>query len=152
MGLLDGLLGSMMGGQQMPGAEQQMPGAGQRLPGAYTQNPLLQLALQILQQNGGIEGILRKFQQAGYGPQAQSWISTGRNLPIDPNVLAQIFGRGQLGQIAQQMGMSNDEASGGLAQTLPQVIDEMTPQGQVPDNNSDLVNRALEILRQSQMR
>jgi uncharacterized protein YidB (DUF937 family) len=138
MGLLDGLLGSMMGGQGMPTAQ--------------SQNPLLQIALQMLQQNGGIEGILGKFQQAGYGQQAQSWIGTGQNLPIDPNVLAQIFGRDQMGQVAQQMGMSNDEASGGLAEMLPQVIDEMTPQGQVPTDNSDLVNQALAILRQGRSR
>jgi uncharacterized protein YidB (DUF937 family) len=142
MGLLDGLLGSMMGGMT----------SGQGMPGARPQNPLLQIALQLLQQNGGIEGILGKFQQAGYGQQVQSWISTGQNLPIDPNVLAQIFGREQMGQVAQQMGMSNDEASGGVAEMLPQVIDEMTPQGQVPADNSDLVNQALAILQQGRSR
>jgi uncharacterized protein YidB (DUF937 family) len=50
------------------------------------------------------------------------------------------------------MGMSHDAASGGLAQVLPQVIDRMTPQGQVPSDNSDLVNRALEILQQGRTR
>jgi uncharacterized protein YidB (DUF937 family) len=105
------------------------------------------LALQLLQQNGGIEGLLGRFQQAGYGQQAQSWIGTGQNLPIDPGVLMQIFGQGQMGRIAQQMGLSPDEASGGLAQVLPSLIDEMTPQGQVTSDNSDLVNQALAILQ-----
>ena len=150
MGLLDGLLGSMMGGmmdRNTDGAMGRSP-----MPGAQAQNPLLQIALQMLQQNGGIEGILGKFQQAGYGQQAQSWIGTGQNMPIDANVLSQIFGRDQMGQIAQQMGMSREEASGGLAQVLPQVVDEMTPQGQVPDNHSDLVNQALAILQQNRTR
>jgi uncharacterized protein YidB (DUF937 family) len=150
MGLLDGLLGSMMGGmtdRDMGGAMGRSP-----MPGAQAQNPLLQIALQMLQQNGGIEGILGKFQQAGYGQQAQSWIGTGQNMPIDANVLSQIFGRDQMGQVAQQMGMSREEASGGLAQVLPQVVDEMTPQGQVPDNHSDLVNQALAILQQNRTR
>jgi uncharacterized protein YidB (DUF937 family) len=143
MGLLDGLLGSVMGGM--------LGGAGAQ-PRAAAQNPLLQIALQMLQQNGGIDGILGKFQQAGYGQQAQSWIGTGQNLPIDPGALAQIFGGEQIGRIAQQLGTSQSDASGGLAQVLPQVIDEMTPQGQIPGDQGDLVNRALAILQQGRSR
>ena len=139
MGLLDGLLGQVMGG---------MMGGGQSpMQAQQGQNPLLQIALQMLQQNGGISGVLGKMQQAGYGQQAQSWIGTGQNMPIDPGALSQIFGHGQLGQIAQQLGMSQEEASGGLAQMLPQVVDQMTPGGQVPDNHSDLVNQALAMLQ-----
>ena len=133
MGLLDGLLGGVMGGM-MGGGQQQ------------ASNPLLQIALQLLQQNGGLQGILGKFQQAGYGEQAQSWIGTGQNLPIDAGALSQIFGQGQLGQIAQQLGVSHEEAAGQLAQTLPQVVDQMTPNGQIPEGHSDLVNQALAIL------
>ena len=133
MGLLDGLLGSVMGGM-MGGGQQQ------------SANPLLQIALQLLQQNGGLQGVLGKFQQAGYGDQVQSWVGTGQNLPIDAGALSQIFGQGQLGQIAQQLGVSHEEAAGQLAQALPQVVDRMTPNGQIPEGHSDLVNEALAIL------
>ena len=136
MGLLDGLLGQMMGG-----------GGGQLPMGAQAQNPLLQIVLQMLQQNGGLSGVLGKMQQAGYGEQAQSWIGTGQNMPIDAGALSQIFGQGDLGQLAQQLGISREEASGGLAQMLPDVVDRMTPAGQIPDNQSDLVNEALAILQ-----
>ena len=138
MGLLDGLLGQMMGGT-MGGAQSPMQ--------TQAQNPLLQIALQMLQQNGGLSGILGKMQQAGYGQQAQSWIGTGQNMPIDAGALSQIFGQGQLGQLAQQVGVSQEEASGGLAQMLPQVVDQMTPDGQIPDNQSDLVTQALAMLQ-----
>lgn len=138
MGILDGLLGQMMGG--MPGGAQPSSGAGAR-------NPLLQIVLQLLQRNGGLSAMLGKMQQAGYGNQAQSWIGTGQNMPIDAGVLSQIFGPGQLGQIAQQLGVSQDEAAGSVAQMLPQVVDQMTPEGQVPENHSDLVNEALAILQ-----
>ena len=144
MGLLDGLLGQVMGGM-MGGGQNQMPGQSQA-PG-QAQNPLLMIALQMLQQNGGLQGVLGKLQQAGYGQQAQSWIGTGQNMPIDAGALSQIFGHGQLGQMAQQLGVSQEEASGSLAQMLPQVVDQMTPQGQVPDNHSDLVNQALAMLQ-----
>jgi uncharacterized protein YidB (DUF937 family) len=138
MGLLDGLLGSVMGG---------MMGGGSPAQGAQGGNPMIQMALQMLQQNGGIEGLLAKFQQAGMGQQAQSWIGTGQNMPISADALSQIFGQGQLSQIAQQLGMSHDEAAGGLAQALPHVVDQMTPGGEIPDGHNDLVAEALAILQ-----
>ena len=144
MGLLDGLLGQVMGGM-LGGGQTQMPGQSP-LPG-QAQSPLLMMLLQLLQQNGGLQGVLGKLQQSGYGQQAQSWIGTGQNMPIDAGALSQIFGHGQLGQIAQQLGVSQEDAAGGLAQMLPQVVDQMTPQGQVPDNHSDLVNEALAMLQ-----
>ncbi|MHB8493607.1 MAG: YidB family protein, partial [Casimicrobiaceae bacterium] len=111
------------------------------------QGPLLQMALRLLQQNGGLQGVLGKFEQAGLGQQAQSWIGTGKNLPIDASAITQIFGQGQLGQIAQQLGITNEQAEGQLAQALPQVVDKLTPEGQIPENHSDLVNQALAMLQ-----
>lgn len=137
MGLLDGVLGNLVGGLL----------GGQPAQGAQAQSSLLQVALQLLQQNGGIQGMLGKFEQAGLGQQAQSWIGTGQNLPIDANAISQIFGQGQLGQIAQQLGITHEEAASQLAHALPQVVDKLTPQGQVPENHSDLVNQALAILQ-----
>jgi uncharacterized protein YidB (DUF937 family) len=140
MGLLDGLLGNVMGG---------MMGGGQSQQGG---NQLVRIALQMLQQNGGIEGLLARMQQAGYGQQAQSWIGTGQNMPITPDALSQIFGQGQLGQIAQQLGLPQQDAAGGLAQMLPDVVDQMTPQGQIPDNSSDLVSQVLANLQRGHAR
>jgi uncharacterized protein YidB (DUF937 family) len=135
MGFLDGLLGSMMGGTTSGGQS------------AQGNSPLMQMALQVLQQNGGIEGILAKCQQAGLGQQAQSWIGTGQNMPISADALSTIFGQGKLGQLAQQCGIPAGEAVGGLAQTLPNIIDQMTPNGQIPADHSDLVAQALAILQ-----
>lgn len=135
MGLLDGVLGNVMGG--LLGGQSAQDG----------QNPLMQMALQMLQQNGGLQGVLGKFEQSGLGQQAQSWVGTGPNQSIDGGALSQVFGSGQIGQIAQQLGLSHDQAAGQLAQVLPQVIDKLTPQGQVPDNHSDLVNQALALLQ-----
>ena len=133
MGMLDGLLGSLMGGMTGDGT-------------GGKQSPLVLMALQLLQQNGVLQGVLAKFQQAGYGAQANSWVSTGQNQPINADVLSQVLGHGQLGQIAQQLGMSHGDAAGGLASLLPQMIDKMTPQGQVPDDHNDMVAQALALL------
>ena len=134
MGMLDGILGGLMGG------------AGS---GMQTQNPLLQVALQILQQNGGIEGVLDKFRQGGYADQAASWQSAGQNIPISGAALQEVLGSGAIGQIAQQLGLSHGETAGGLAQMLPHVIDRMTPQGEVPENGDDMVAQALAMLTKS---
>jgi uncharacterized protein YidB (DUF937 family) len=136
MGFLDGILDNMMG--RMPAGEPS---------GQGSNSPLLQMALSILQQNGGIEGLLVKLQQAGLGQQAQSWIGTGQNMPVSADALAQIFGKGQLGQVAQQFGIPPDQAAGGLAQALPNVVDQITPDGQIPADHNDLVAQALAILK-----
>ena len=141
MGLLDAILGGMTGGQS-----QSAGGLG--MGAAQGQNPLLQIVLQLLMQNGGLQGMLGKMQQAGYGDQAQSWIGTGQNMPIDAGVLSQIFGQGQMQDIAEQLGMSRGAAEDQLAQALPDVVDRMTPQGQIPEGNNDLVSEALAILQQ----
>jgi uncharacterized protein YidB (DUF937 family) len=135
MGLLDGLLGGLTGGM-----------SGSAVAGQ--QNPLVLMALQLLQQSGGLQGLLSKFQQAGYGAQADSWVSTGQNMPISADALQQVFGHGPLGQIAQRLGMSHGDAAGGLASMLPQMVDRMTPQGQVPADYNDIVAQALDLLNQ----
>lgn len=139
MGLLDGLLGSVLSGAMGGGAQ----GMGAQGMGQQGVNPLLQMAMQMLQQHGGIGGLLQQFQQAGYGDHAQSWVGTGQNMPIDASVLEKVLGQGQLGQMAQQMGMSHQEAAGGLASMLPQLIDQMTPHGAVTDSSNDMVAQVL---------
>jgi len=135
MGMLDGILGNALGGL--------LGGNGKQ------QSPMMQIALQLLQQNGGVGGMLDKFRQAGYADHADSWQGTGANLPISGNALQEVLGSGAIGQIAQQLGISHGEAAGGLAQMLPQIIDKFTPQGEVPDSHNDMVAQALALLTQS---
>ena len=137
MGMLDGLIGSALGG---------MMGAGER---GQAQSPLLQIALQLLQQNGGVAGVLDKFRQGGYADQADSWQSAGQNMPLSGNALQEVLGSGTIGQIAGQLGMSHGDAAGGLAQMLPQLIDQFTPDGEIPENHNDVVAQALAILTQT---
>ena len=137
MGMLDGIMGNVLGGLLGGGANSQ------------SQSPLMQAALQLLQQHGGIGGVVDKFRNAGYASQADSWVSTGENQPIAPDALQQVLGSGAVGDIAQRLGLSNSAVAGGLAALLPQLIDRMTPQGAVPDNQHDLVSQALAMLQQS---
>jgi len=82
---------------------------------------------------GGLGGLLEQMQRAGAGEQARSWVGTGQNLPISPDVLGQIFGQGGIEEIARQAGVSPQQASTGLSELLPEVVNHVTPDGQVPD-------------------
>lgn len=81
---------------------------------------------------GGLGGLLQQFEQAGLGGHVQSWVGTGQNQPISPDAIAKVFGQGGLAEIAQRAGLSQDEASAGLAHLLPAVVDHVTPSGQLP--------------------
>jgi uncharacterized protein YidB (DUF937 family) len=82
---------------------------------------------------GGLGGLLEQMQRAGYGEQARSWVGTGQNMPVSPDVLGQIFGQGGIEEIARQAGVTPQEASTGLSELLPEVVNQVTPDGQVPD-------------------
>ena len=85
---------------------------------------------------GGLGGLLEQLQRSGFGEQANSWVSRGANQPISPDAITQIFGHDGLQQISRQAGISEDEASRGLSELLPEVVDRMTPEGQVPDDEA----------------
>jgi uncharacterized protein YidB (DUF937 family) len=131
MGLLDGLLENVLG----VGAQQ-------------SQGSMLQVALQVLQQDGGLPGIISKFEHGGMADHVGSWVGTGANMPISGAQLQEILGSGSIGEIAQRLGLSHADASSGLAQVLPQVIDKLTPEGQVPADHGDIVARARALLEQ----
>ena len=95
---------------------------------------------------GGLGALLEQMQQAGLGDQARSWVGTGENMPVSPDVLSQIFGEGGVGAIARQAGLTPKETSDGLSQLLPEVVNHVTPTGEVPD--FDELTRSIDDLRQ----
>ncbi len=94
----------------------------------------------------GLGGLLAQMQQAGFSDQADSWVSRGANQPISPDAMTQIFGRDGIEQISRQAGVSQEEAARGLSQLLPEVVDHMTPDGDVPDDNA-LANSVDQFVR-----
>ena len=81
---------------------------------------------------GGLPGLVQQFQQAGLGQQAGSWVSTGANLPISPEQLSRVFGGAELQQMAATAGMEASQFGARLSQLLPQMIDQLTPDGRMP--------------------
>jgi uncharacterized protein YidB (DUF937 family) len=108
MGLLDGLLGGVVG-------------AG-----------MVSVVSGILEKHGGLQGVVNQFEQQGLGETIKSWVGTGANLPISAEQLHQVLGSDTLQQLAAKVGLSVPELTQKLAQTLPQAVDRMTPGGAVP--------------------
>ena len=72
------------------------------------------------------------IQQSGQGEVAQSWISSGPNKAIAPHDLASALGAERINTLAALSGMSRDDLLNGLSQQLPEVVDQLTPDGRLP--------------------
>ena len=96
---------------------------------------------------GGLGGILAQLQGAGFGEQADSWVGRGANKPIPADAMSQIFGPDGLEQISRQAGLSQEDTSRGLSELLPEVIDRVTPEGDLPDDDA-LTSRVADLVRQ----
>lgn len=99
---------------------------------------------QLLEQTGGMNQMVEKFNSAGLGNVVQSWVSQGQNLPISADQIAKVFGNEQIGQIASQFNMNGSDLGKTLAGLLPQVVDKLTPTGQVT-NSSVSMTQLLEL-------
>lgn len=132
MGLMDSLLGAAQ--QALNGQQQQGGVDWVSLIAGLLNNGAGQGGLA-----GGLGGLLQQLQAGGLGEQAQSWVSTGANLPVSGDQLGAALGGDVLERLAGQAGVSQGEASAQLSQWLPQVIDRLTPDGQLPEGgNIDL--------------
>ena len=85
--------------------------------------------------SGGLGDLLKQFQQNGQGDAANSWVGTGPNKAIAPGDLANALGADQLDQLSKQSGLSHEDLLQGLSQYLPQVVDHLTPEGRLPNEN-----------------
>ena len=108
MGMLDGLLGGIVGAGMMT------------------------VVNGIIEKHGGLQGVVRQFEQNGLGATVQSWVSTGPNQSISPEQVHQALGGDLLQQLSAKSGLSVQELVQKLAQVLPQAVDGLTPNGTLP--------------------
>ena len=132
MGLLDSLIDAATGGQQTANAS---GGAGGGALGGIDASMLIGIVGTLINNAGGLSGLLAKLQQGGLADAVQSWVGTGANQPVSPDALGGALGPDLMGQLAQQMGGNQQQAAGTLADLLPGLIDQLTPKGQLPDDN-----------------
>ena len=108
MGMFDGLLGGIVG-------------AG-----------MVSVVNNILEQNGGLQGVVNQFEKNGLGATVSSWVGTGPNQPISPGDVQRTLGPDLLQQLASKSGLSVEELAQKLSQVLPKAVDTLTPDGRIP--------------------
>jgi uncharacterized protein YidB (DUF937 family) len=134
MGLFDAIAGQVSGALANAGASSGQGGLMDIVSGLIN-NP----------QTGGIEGLVKSFQDKGLGDAMASWIGTGVNQAISGEQIQHVLGNEQVQAFAQKLGLSSTDISSGLASLLPQVIDKLTPTGQVPEGG--LLAQGLSLLK-----
>ena len=107
MGLLDGMLGGIVG-------------AG-----------MVSVVSGIMEKHGGLQGVVSEFERNGLGPTVQSWVGTGPNRPISPDEVHRVLGPDLLQQLSAKSGMSVQDLAQKLSHVLPQAVDGLTPDGTI---------------------
>ena len=136
MGILDSVIGGLLGGNQ------NQQGGGSAL-GSIVSSVLGGGAQQGEQAAGGglaggLGGLLSRFDQAGLGDVARSWVGNGANQPVSPDQLQSVFGRDQTQAMADQAGMDHGDFLDQLSQHLPRAVDGMTPGGSASGGSMDV--------------
>ncbi len=120
MGLLDSILGAVNKQTEASGGA----------------SPLIGILGGLLEQSGGLQGLMKKFAQRGQGDTFSSWVGVGENQPISGDQIQKVLGSEQINALAARMGVDPAQASHFLAEYLPKVVDKLTPAGRV-DPNAD---------------
>ncbi len=81
---------------------------------------------------GGLQGLISKFEGAGLGGIAKSWVGNGANQPVSPDQVHSALGDDQVNAMASKSGMAPQSLLSELSQHLPGMVDKMTPNGQMP--------------------
>lgn len=109
---------------------------------------LMQSVIEMLgnRETGGLGGLVKSFETQGLGHIISSWIGTGQNHPISPDQVEQGLGTERVQQLADKSGLPVNETKSGLARILPNIIDKLTPNGQMPEGGG-LVEKGLGMLK-----
>ncbi len=141
MGLFDQILGAVLSAGTGGQAPQQSQAAG-GMSGA-----LPQLIMAAIAHEGGISGLMQKFQSAGMGDVMASWVGTGPNKPVTPAALQQVLDPATVKAIADKTGLPIEQLMAQASQHLPQMVDGLTPNGQIPQSQDALLQAGLELLK-----
>lgn len=123
-GGLGSILGSVLGANN-----QSQQRSGSNMQGMLIA-ALIPVVLNWIQKNGGLSGALNKVSAMGLDSQAQSWLSTqSSNQNLEQSQVQQLFDQSEIQAVAQQTGADESQVCQGLAQLLPEVINQLSPQG-----------------------
>jgi uncharacterized protein YidB (DUF937 family) len=131
-GGLGDVLGGLLGGKSMPTGGKPGASLNELFPGGL--GGLLGGAAAGGVLSGGLDKLVKEFQASGHGKAAQSWVGTGPNQEIAPHDLANALGNDTLDALTKQTGLGREDLLSGLSQQLPDLIDQLTPNGRLPTN------------------
>ncbi len=123
---------------------------GSLLGGSGSGNTQTDLLSSLLNQAGGLPGLMQKFNQAGLADTFSSWVSTGENKAIQPDQLKQALGSEAISDVASKVGLDTNTIMPLLAQFLPQIIDKLTPNGAIENqapNADQLQNVVASVMK-----
>lgn len=107
---------------------------------------LFQEALGLIQNHpGGISGLVNQFESQGLGGVVQSWVGNGQNQPVTSDQIQQVLGSDTVQQLAAKFGVDPSHVSAQLSELMPQIINHLTPEGQVPAGG--VVSEGLDFLK-----
>ena len=129
MSLLNDVLKSVLA-SNTPAAQGQAQAQAQAQP-----DILITAAMAMLDKAGGIQGIIEKFQSSGLGDTVASWVGTGQNQPVTPDQISQALGQDNIQVVVKQANIPAEQSGSILSALLPVLIDQLTPNGQVPQQN-----------------
>lgn len=104
---------------------------------------LLPFAMQWVQRNGGVGAVLERFRQKGFGQQADSWVSTGPNGSLRAEEVDEVVGGEELSRLSRQLGVPEREVALGFADILPEMVDRLSPEGQIPPEADEALDGGL---------
>lgn len=134
-GGLGGILGSVLGGGGLGGLRSNgAPADGHGGNRTAMLALMLPLVMAWVRRKGGVGNVLGQVQQQGYGDHADSWLSTGQNQALPRDAAHQLLGDEELSSLSTQLGVGRDEAAAGFSELLPEVVDQLSPQGHLPDD------------------
>lgn len=102
--------------------------------------------LSWIETQGGIQGLINKFEQQGFGGIIQSWICSGENLPVSMEQISSIFGTSNISALASKVGLNSEQTSSLIAEYLPKLVNTATPDGKIPEK-LDLTSIGLKLLK-----
>jgi uncharacterized protein YidB (DUF937 family) len=108
---------------------------------------MAQIAMEVFNQNGGLAGIVAKLQESGLAEQAASWISKGENIPVSGEQISNALGENTIKELAAKFNINADTLSSQIAEHLPKVVDQMTPEGEVNESSGSLVSTILGMFK-----
>ena len=112
--------------------------------GGNQKNDLMSTIMGLLGGQGDLNNLIGQFTSKGLGDVIGSWVGTGKNLPISGDQLQNVLGKDTISRLASKVGMDNNAFASQLSNLLPQVVDKLTPGGNVPEG--DIMSKGMDLL------